>query len=235
MAHEFRVEEFRHVADWHISSFTSPDGQRQTTNEVICKEFRQYFEKLFTREAGLSSALIDTYFANFPHLTAIEAFGYEGCIAEYEVQDALKSVGLNKSPGIDGLPYEVYLRQSHMSLFLLATIFDNWMRQGFIPRRFTRDIMKLQRKDKHGGYGISNFCPLTMVNTDLKILAKILADCLQTALHRMICPEQSCAVRCRTIHECLHMVRTIVEKVDGKTALINLDQSKAFDRVDPDF
>ena len=39
----------------------------------------------------------------------------------------------------------------------------------------------------------------------------------------------------RTIQDSLHLVRTIVEKVDGNTALINLDKSKAFDRVDHAF
>ena len=90
-------------------------------------------------------------------------------------------------------------------------------------------------ENKHGGDGISNFCPLTMLNTDLKILAKILANRLQTVLPSLICPEQTCAVKGRTIQDSLHLVRTIVEKVDGNAALINLDQSKAFDRVDHAF
>ena len=72
-----------------------------------------------------------------------------------------------------------------------------------------------------------------MLNTDLKILAKILADRLQTALPSLICPEQSCAMKDRIIQDSLHMVRTII--VDGNTALINLDQSKDFDRVDHRF
>ena len=65
---------------------------------------------------------------------------------------------------------------------LLATIYDNWMRQGTIHRCFTRGIVKLLRKNQHGGDGISNFRPLTMLNTDLKILAKILANRFQTVL-----------------------------------------------------
>ena len=118
---------------------------------------------------------------------------------------------------------------------LLATTYDNWMRQGTIPRRFTRGIVTLLRKNKHGGDGISNFRSLTMLNTDLKILAKILANRLQTVLPSLISPEQTCAVKGRTIQDSLHLVRTIVEKVDGNAALINLDQSKAFDRVDHTF
>ncbi len=128
------------------------------TNETICKGFRQYFLK-----PGLNSAQFDTYLADFPRLSATEAAGCEGLIKEEEIRVALKSVGLDKSPGIDGLPYEVYLRLSHMFVPLLATIYNNWMRQGTIPRRFTRGIVKLLRKNKHGGDGISKFRPLTML------------------------------------------------------------------------
>ena len=43
-----------------------------------------------------------------------EAASCEGVVTECEVRDALKQVSLNKSPGLDGLPYEVYLRMSPM-------------------------------------------------------------------------------------------------------------------------
>ena len=39
MSPELRAEELRHAADRHIASVTSPDRQRRTTNEAICKEF----------------------------------------------------------------------------------------------------------------------------------------------------------------------------------------------------
>ena len=158
---------------------------------------------------GARTDLCAVQLADFPRLSAA---GCEGRIKEEEIREALKSVGLDKSPGIDGLPYEMYLRLSHMFVPLLATIYDNWMRQGTIPRRFTRGIVKLLRKNKHGGDGISNFRSLTMLNTDLKIFAKILANCLQTVLPSLICPEQTCAVKGRTIQDNLHLVRTIIEK-----------------------
>ena len=106
------------------------------------------------------------------------------------------------------------------------------MSQGSILRRFTSSIVKLLRKSKHGVDGISNFCPLTILNSDLKILANIVADRLQTFLPSLICPEQSCAVKGRTTQDSLHMVCTTVEKVDGNVALINLDQ---VDRIDHGF
>ena len=84
MAQELQAEELGHATDWHIMNVTLLDGQYQTINEAICMEFRQYCTKLFSR--------------------------CEGRIMEDEVWQALKSIGLDKSPRIDGLPYKVYLR-----------------------------------------------------------------------------------------------------------------------------
>ena len=53
---------------------------------------------------------------------------------------------------------------------------------------------------------------------------------MQTALPSLIYLEQTCAVKGRTIQDNLHMVRTIIEKVDRNAALIN-----AFDRIDHGF
>ena len=108
MAQELQTKEPTYIADRHITSVTSPDGQRRTTNEAICKTFSKYFEKLFTWELGLSSTQFDTYFADSPCLTATEAAGCEGRITEDEVRQTLKSVGKDVSFGIDYLLYEVY-------------------------------------------------------------------------------------------------------------------------------
>ena len=205
MAQELRVEELRHAVNRHIASFISPDEQCRITNDAICREFQDYFEKLFTRELGLSSAQFDTYFADFHRLTATETARYERRIMEKEVWQALIAVGTDKTPGIDGRPCSCP-----------CTIYNNWMRQGTIPQRFTRAIKKLLRKNKHGGDGISNFHPLMMLNTDIKILVKILADRLQIALSSLICPEQPCAVKSSIILDSLHMARTITEKNQRK-------------------
>ena len=58
---------------------------------------------------------------------------------------------------------------------------------------------------------------------------------MQTALPKLIGPEQSCSVEGRTIQDSLHLVRTIIENVNGNSVLINLGQSKTFDRVDLSF
>ena len=56
----------------------------------------------------------------------------EGAVTDCEFRGALKQVGLNKSPGLGGLPYEVYLRMSHMFVHILTDEFNHWLAQGAI-------------------------------------------------------------------------------------------------------
>ena len=76
-----------------------------------------------------------------------------------------------------------------------------------------------------------------MLNTDLKISARVLANRLCTVAGDLIEPEHNIAVKGRSIQNNLHLVRKIIERIkdDTKAVLINLDQSKAFDRVDHQF
>ena len=53
-----------------------------------------------------------SYLADFPLLREAEAASCDSQVTEYEDRDALKQVGLNKSPGLHGLLYEVDLRLS---------------------------------------------------------------------------------------------------------------------------
>ena len=169
---------------------------------------------------------------------AAEAASCEGVVTECEVRDALKQVGLNKSPGLDGLPYEVYLRMSHMFVPILTDMFNHWFAQGAIPGSVTKGVITLLKKGgRHVWEGLDDYRPITLLNTELKILARVLANRLQLVISDLIGPEQTFAVKGRSIQDNLHLIREVLEgiKDDTESALISLDQSKAFDRVDHRF
>ena len=75
---------------------------------------------------------------------------------------------------------------------------------------------------------------ITLLNTELQILARALTNRLQLVISNLIGPEQNYAVMGRSIQHNLHLVREVLEGLQDntKTALIYLDQSKAFDRAD---
>ena len=179
-----------------------------------------------------------SYLADFPRLGVAEAASCEGVVTECEVRHTLKQVGLNKSPGLDGLPNEVYLRLSHMFVPILTDMFNHWFARGAIPGSVTKGVITLLKKGgKHVWEGLDDYRPITLLNAELKILARVLANRLQLVISDLIGPEQTYAVKGRSIQDNLHLIREVLEGIeDGtKAALISLDQSKAFDRVDHQF
>ena len=87
-----------------------------------------------------------------------------------KVCDALKQVSLSKSPGRDGLPYEVYLRLLHMFVPILMDMFNCWFGQGAIPGNVTKGMITLLKKGgRHVWEGLDDYRPITLLNTELKI------------------------------------------------------------------
>ena len=121
---------------------------------------------------------------------------------------------------------------------ILTNVFNHWLAQGAIPGSITKGVITLLKKGgRHVREDLDDYRPITLLNTELKILARVLANRLQLVISDLIGPEQNYAVKGRSIRDNLHLVRQILEgmKDDTKAALINLDQSKAFDRVDHRF
>ena len=53
---------------------------------------------------------------------------------------------LNKSPELDGLPYEMYLRMAYMFVPILTNVFSHWFAQGAIPGIITKGVITLLKK-----------------------------------------------------------------------------------------
>ena len=77
------------------------------SNREVRNAFRADFRDRLARCPDLALQEFRSYYADFPRLREAEAASCEGLVTECKVGDTLKQVGLNKSPGLDGLPYEV--------------------------------------------------------------------------------------------------------------------------------
>ena len=127
---------------------------------------------------------------------------------------------------------------SHMFVPILTDMFNPWFTQGAIPGSVTKGVITLLKKGgRHVWEGLDDYRPITLLNTELKILARVLANRLQLVISDLIGPEQTFAVKGRSIQDNLHLIREVLEgiKDDTESALISLDQFKAFDRVDHRF
>lgn len=98
--------------------------------------------------------------------------------------------------------------------------------------------MKIVYKKRGDKAALNNFRPITMLNSDFKILAKILANRLKDILPKIIETNQAYAVKGRDITDTINNVRDMIgyteaEKKSGY--VISLDLEKAFDRVEHEF
>ncbi|CAC5415423.1 unnamed protein product [Mytilus coruscus] len=81
---------------------------------------------------------------------------------------------------------------------------------------------------------LNNFRPISLLNVDYKILARVMANRFKYVLPKVISPNQSCCNLGKDISDTVASVRDImnlVEMDDIECYLLKLDQEKAFDRA----
>lgn len=83
---------------------------------------------------------------------------------------------------------------------------------------------------------VDNFMPITLLNADLKIVAKVVAERLAFTIEKLVDRSSKCVLPGRGVHGNLYLMRYIIDmiiKVPGAGGeLINLDQMKGFNMVD---
>ena len=88
-----------------------------------------------------------------------------------------------------------------------------------------------KKKDKEE---ISNYRPITLLNTDYKLLTKVLAIQLMSQIPSMVHPNQAGFIPNRSIFDHIRLAKSIISyaeimEIDG--SIIALDQEKAYDKI----
>ena len=144
-----------------------------------------------------------------------------------ELEEVIKSFENKKSPVNDGLSTAFYKA--------FKEILKTDLRKLYI------EIFKLRDAQKHAETAVIS-CLYKKgdreYNYDNKLYTKILANKIQSTLEDTIGPEQTAAIKGRTIIENLELNRDVMSYANAnniQAAMIALEQKKAFDRVDWNF
>ena len=151
-----------------------------------------------------------------------------------ELLNTLKSTK-DSAPGPDGIPYS-YLKffwQDYGPLLLEAWKFS--LVTGSLPQSHKVSYLKLIPKPGKDSRKISNLRPITLSNTDHKLITKSYSRRLTEVAAAVISQEQTAYIPGRLINDNVRsMIMTIdlanEEEIDG--VLVSLDAKKAFDSVD---
>ncbi|CAM2105887.1 unnamed protein product [Caretta caretta] len=142
----------------------------------------------------------------------------------------------NKSPGMDGLNMVFYRVYWDILGSDLVIIWAESLQSGVLPLSCRRAVLALLLK-KGDLHDLWNWCPVSLLSTDYKVVAKAISLRRGSVLADVVHPEQTYTVPGQTIFDNLYLVRDILELGcrDGLSfALLNLDQQKAFNRAQLD-
>lgn len=154
-----------------------------------------------------------------------------------ELEGAMKGLGGGKVPGIDGLPKEFYAAFWGILGKDFLEVVGAVLERGLLGRTMREGVLTLLHK-KGEKEDLGNFRPITLLCADYKIIARVLAGRLRSALPHVVNEDQTCGVEGRRIQWNLGLVRDCIHWVEERGVplmLVGLDMEKAFDRVNQGF
>ena len=144
-----------------------------------------------------------------------------------------------KSPGIDGIPIEFYKKNFQLvKKDLQETCNKIIFQTKTAPTTWKQAIIALIPKQTEKLKSLKYWRPISLLCTDQKILTKILANRLKQILPNIISKEQNYSVPQRTIFNNLFLIRDLIKyqkEKKNKFYLLQIDQQKAFDKIDRPF
>ena len=215
---------------------------------------RKYHENLQTD--GLSNDVSGEEFEeilNFlePRLPPSDKNMLATYLTQGEIKQALKKLPDGKAAGIDGIPHELWKtlsarldnkRPVNAPSFdivkCLTLVYNDIERHGISqPSEFPKGWMCPLYK-KGDKTEISNYRPITVLNTDYKIMTRALTTRLTKAVPTLIHPDQAGFMCGRRIEDQTELVKLMLDNCEASEingAVVCLDQEKAYDKVRHDF
>ena len=176
-----------------ISGVKRPDGTLAASTKDMIGVWRDYYFKLFSSE-HLDEGEQHPFLERLERkLSPAETELCEGDLTEAECERALKQMASNKSPGVDGLPAEFYVRFWGLLGPDLVNVFNSCYRSGKMSKSQRSGTITLLFK-KGDPLETANWRPITLLCADYKIAAKALANRLLLVISSVVSPDQSCGI-----------------------------------------
>lgn len=222
-----------------IDTLRNGNGEQIYDDHEILDELVKFYSRLYSSK-NIDEEKINNYLSNIhniPELTEQDKEICEAQITETEVQEALKLLKFNKSPGIDGLPGEFYQTFWYLIGNLVTEVYQESFNSKELPESMKTSILSPIFK-KNDRENLQNYRPLSLTTCDYKILAIILSNRLQKVIEKIISEDQTAYIKKRVIGQNIRLVEDVIDyckryKLGG--AILFLDFHKAFDSIEIPF
>ena len=217
-----------------ISSLLDDDGTEVKDPRVIENRIVNFYKDLY-ESVPEQVDTDDNFFRNITSIPEDETAPLEEVITLEELTATLRTCA-DSAPGPDGIPYS-FLK--HYWKEFGPVILSSWHYSMFtneLPASHKLSYLKLIPKAGKDTRVISNLRPITLSNTDHKLITKTLAGKLTAIVGKHIGGEQTAYIPGRLINDNIRAMLATVglanqdDTVDG--LIVSLDAKKAFDSVD---
>jgi hypothetical protein len=166
----------------------------------------------------------------------VEADGSPEVLAG-EVCAAMASSRPGTAPGPDGLPLTVYKRFKDLLLPVMVRVFVAVGSTGMVPAHFLDGAISTILKPDANPLEAVGYRPITLLNTDYRLLARVLADRLQPALQSAVSPSQTAFLKGRRSGSNVLCLQLLADGLPADSTIVAalLDFAKAYDTIDRPF
>ena len=208
--------------------------------DVIMRLIRNFYRNLYSEDESVCDDFRESVFCkDIPRLSDDSKNFCEGKIIKEECWECLKSMKLNKSPGNDGFTVEFYLTFWPQIGSLLVEVFNEAFEKGCLATSQKQGVITLIEKEGKDPLFIKNYRPITLLNTDYKMLSKIMAKRIKGVLYEIVHLDQVGYIENRYIGEALRLIDDMIfycnNYCEEEAYLIAVDFEKAFDSVSHKF
>lgn len=226
-----------------MNQVKNKDGIVVTNQFDVLEEQVQFYKTLYNQKTEVSNAeeAVDIFIRHevLPVLTSEESKSCEGMISVEEASFALSSMKNGSSPGYDGLTVEYFKFFWGKIKHLVVNSFNASFNDGELSYTQKQGIIVLIHKGKDLPRNeLKNWRPITLTNTDYKILAKTLAVRLSTVIQKLINQDQVGYLKGRHISSVIRTIEDVIEYLNFSNKsgfLLALDYYKAFDSISREF
>ena len=231
----FGLERANYNAKTCHSVFINPNDEEPTTDpKMILKAQQDYYQTLYTANPQVSFQLEDKIQIQ-NRVNEQSAAANEDQFTETEIIDAIKSLKNGSCPGSDGLPVEVYkMFWPQIRSTFMRMIEDSFQKEE-IHRTARKGILNLIPKGQKDSRYLKNLRPITLLNTDYKIIEKSIANRMVPELCEIVNKDQTGFLPGRRISTNIRKILDFAVSShleDTPQIIMSCDYQKCFDMIE---
>ena len=148
-----------------------------------------------------------------------------------EISKVIRLVKKDSSPGPDGITFHFYKIFWEVIKEDLISVYEFSFSDGKLSHsQYLALIILLYKKGLRED--LKNWRPISLSNTDTKILTKVFAERIKIVLPEIIDKDQFGCVKGRKIGHSIRLINDVFSELDNKNAVLLTDKQKAFDLVE---